>query len=116
MPKADLKKLGATLYKWRKTRGFTRDALSEECHISSRHLANIEAGKINPSFDVLCSLVNALNISADMLFYPEMSEQDERTKLLLVRFASCSEESQELVLRTVDCMTDFLIQQTNGKV
>jgi XRE family transcriptional regulator, aerobic/anaerobic benzoate catabolism transcriptional regulator len=43
--------------------GFTRKQLSLAAHASERYLAHLEAGTGNPSFEMLISIADALNIS-----------------------------------------------------
>ena len=46
--------------------------------LSTRHIANIEKGDVNPSFEVLSTLVKALGVSFDAIFDPadEQTEAD----------------------------------------
>lgn len=104
MHKPDLIVLGSTIRKWRKTRGLSRNALSELCGFTSRHLANIEVGKINPSFDLLFSLVHALQIPSDYLFYPEKTTNETRIGRLSKQLELCPDDTQEIIFRTVECL------------
>ena len=104
MHKLNLTKLGNNIRASRKNRKLSMDALSERCGISSRHLANIERGIINPSYDVLYAIVHELAIPSDLLFYPDMRDSDKRTKLLLTQFESCSAENQDIVLSLVESL------------
>lgn len=54
----------------------TQEQLSAKAHVTSRHISDIERGLISPSYDVLRSLIIALNISADTLFFPDYEETD----------------------------------------
>ncbi len=59
----NLKLLGLRLENARRARHFTRDYLSEQCHITSVHLRHIENGSRLPSLPVFISLCNALSVS-----------------------------------------------------
>lgn len=104
MHKPDLVILGATIKKWRKAHRLSRSALSEQCGFTTRHLANIEVGKINPSFDLLFSIVHVLQIPPDDLFYPARAMDDTRAGQLMKQFEVCSDEIQEIIVRMVECL------------
>jgi len=112
MLKTDLTVFGACVRKWRKARKMTLNALAEKCGISTRHLINIEYGRINLSFDMIYAIVHTLEISADFLFYPEMEDTDKRAKLMMNSFNSCSAEHQEIILDLVRCLI-YNLQKTN---
>lgn len=57
MPVDILKHLGSCLKKARKERHLTQELLSEKTGISVRHIAKIEKGVMNPSFEVLYALL-----------------------------------------------------------
>lgn len=111
MPETNNQPLGGIIKAWRKERKFTQEAFSEKCGISKRHLVSIEKGSVNPSYDVLYAIIHALSISADELFYSDLPEADKRTKLLLIQFQNCSDENQEVVLRTMECMIHCLLER-----
>ena len=69
-------KLGRRIAAARKNCHMTQEQLSAKAHVTSRHISDIERGLISPSYDVLRSLIIALNISADTLFFPDYEETD----------------------------------------
>ena len=44
MPNSDLKLLGEKVRTERKLAGLTQEQLAERCHVSTKHIANIEKG------------------------------------------------------------------------
>ena len=48
MPNSDLKVLGEKVRTERKLAGLTQEQLAERCHVSTKHIANIEKGSMNP--------------------------------------------------------------------
>lgn len=78
MPNDVLSVLGMRLKEARKKRGFTQEQLADITGLSSRHIANVEKGDVNPSFEVLSTLVKALGVSFDAIFDPadEQTEAD----------------------------------------
>lgn len=69
MPDKALDRLAAAIRTARNQREMTQETLSDLSGVSVRHIGKIENGEINPSFEVLLSLVTALKISFDTLFY-----------------------------------------------
>ena len=63
--------LGERIRKRRKEQKMTLEKLSEKAEISLVYLGEIERGVKMPSLNTFIKLVNALNISADMLIYDE---------------------------------------------
>lgn len=52
MPNSDLKVLGEKFRTERKLAGLTQEQLAERCHVSTKHIANIEKGSIHPASSV----------------------------------------------------------------
>lgn len=66
MPNSDLKVLGEKVRKERKLAGLTQEQLAERCHVSTKHIANIEKGSMNPFLDNWeCFFVKLRNIEHD---------------------------------------------------
>ena len=57
MPNSDLKVLGEKVRKERKLAGLTQEQLAERCHVSTKHIANIEKGSMNPSYEFFWRLL-----------------------------------------------------------
>lgn len=77
-----VKELGRKLRTLRKLKGYTQEKLGEKSGISYKFIGEIERGKVNPSFDTLVRIADALGISAGDLFprgtdiFPQFSFQD----------------------------------------
>ena len=63
MPNSDLKLLGEKVRTERKLAGLTQEQLAERCHVSTKHIANIEKGSMNPSYENLLAIARVLPIS-----------------------------------------------------
>ncbi len=61
------RELGEKIRTVRKARGYTREALAERIDVSSRFLAEIEAGKVGASLITVKRICLALGVSADYL-------------------------------------------------
>ncbi len=59
-------------------------------------------------------------MSADALFYPDITKVEEETKYLLCKFAACTEDERRFLLETVDFMVEQFIyhrhQEASSKV
>lgn len=108
MPDYTLAQLGGRMRKARRERGFTQEQLSDRSGISVRHIAKIEKGTINPSFEVLSALMAALGISFDVLFCPS-NEPGEAELINLYR--SCSPCGRRLMLATARALTKELMEE-----
>lgn len=89
MPEDVLKKLGAQIRKARKDRDMTQDQLSQLSGISVRHIAKIEKGVMNLSFEVLYQLASILDISLDAIVHPTWDTNDPVLKDIIDSYRSC---------------------------
>ena len=82
MPIDDLTALGQKMREARKNKELTQQELSDLSHVSVKQIANIEKGKMNPSYLILRALAKVLHISLDTLINPDVSLEDEGVTLL----------------------------------
>ena len=75
MPIDDLTALGQKMREARKKKDLTQQELLS--HVSVKQIANIEKGKMNPSYLILKALAKVLPISLDSLINPDISPEDE---------------------------------------
>lgn len=80
MPNSDLKLLGEKVRTERKLAGLTQEQLAERCHVSTKHIANIEKGSMNPSYEILLAIARVLPISLDALITPGMDKTEVELK------------------------------------
>ena len=76
MPIDDLTALGQKMREARKNKDLTQQELSDLSHVSVKQIANIEKGKMNPSYLILRALAKVL-ISLYTLINPDVSLEDE---------------------------------------
>lgn len=67
----------------RQRRNFTQAKLAELCNVSNGTIGNIEAGKANPSFELILQLAQALDIHPAALFSLNYTPYQNYTKLQL---------------------------------
>lgn len=108
MPESNLERLGARLRAARNDAGLTQEQLSDLSHVSIKHIANIEKGKMNPSYEVLRALVTVLKISFDALVYPEMASEEETYKALNASYLSCPLIMRDTLLNSTRALADEL--------
>ena len=61
MPVDELTALGQKMRQARKNAGLTQQELSDQSHVSVKQIANIEKGKMNPSYLILRALARVLH-------------------------------------------------------
>ena len=66
MPVDELTALGQKMRQARKNAGLTQQELSDQSHVSVKQIANIEKGKMNPSYLILKALAKVLPLSLGM--------------------------------------------------
>ena len=97
MPEDVLKKLGAQIRKARKNRDMTQDQLSQLSGISVRHIAKIEKGIMNLSFEVLYQLASILEISLDAIVHPAWDTNDPVLKDIIDSYRSCPPQGRSFL-------------------
>ena len=113
MPNKNLVELGARLRTARNSRGFTLDQLSDRSGYSSRHIANIEKGDVNPSFEVLSNLVKALGVSFDTVFDPADEQMEVEIQEIAGLYRACPEQGRRLLLITTRAMAHEMMDMSS---
>ena len=98
MPIDELKELGLKLKAARKEKGLTQQELSDISHVSTKQIANIERGKMNPSYLILKALAKVVPLSLDSLLAPEISPDDEGANKMKILYMNCQPEMRETLL------------------
>lgn len=110
-PSKELQYLGERISTARNDANLTQQELADQCHRGLRHIQNIEAGLVNPSFEVLSDLIHRLGMSADILFFPDIVQQEEEVRHLLSKFAACTEDERQIILKTLDCLAEQFLSR-----
>lgn len=108
MPNEVLIRGGARLRTVRKERGYTQEYLAELTKLSTRHIASIEKGEANPSFEVLYTIITALGTSFDAIFNPADEQVEREVQEVSGLYRACPEQGRRLVLATVRAMANEL--------
>ena len=110
MPNSDLKVLGEKVRKERKLAGLTQSQLAERCHVSTKHIANIEKGGMNPSFEILLAISRVLLISFDKLITPEMDKSEAELRELAQIYLSCPEPVRKTLMESTRTLAKHLTE------
>ena len=106
MPNEVLVEGGARLRAVRKERGYTQERLAELTKLSTRHIAGIEKGEANPSFEVLYTIITALGTSFDAIFNPADEQVEREVQEVSGLYRACPEQGRRLVLAAVRAMVN----------
>ena len=111
MPNEVLVKGGARLRTLRKERGYTQEQLAELTKLSTRHIAGIEKGEANPSFEVLYTIITALGTSFDAIFNPADEQVEREIQEVSGLFRACPEQGRQLILAAIRAMVKALMNK-----
>ena len=109
MPNDVLFVLGARLRAARKGRNLTQERLAEASGLSARHIAKIEKGAVNPSFEALLTLVKTLGVSFDSIFDPADEQIEAEIQEIVGLYRACPEQGQRLILASTRAMAHELM-------
>ena len=104
MPNDVLSVLGTRLKAARKGRDLTQERLAELSGVSARHIAKIEKGDVNPSFEVLSTLVKTLGVSFDAIFDPASEQVEAESQEVAGLYRACPEQERRLMLAVIRTM------------
>lgn len=105
----DYKGIGSRIKYYRSVRNISQEDLAAKLNVSRRHLTNIETGLKIPSLDLLISIANALDVSADDLLIDSLKHSSsmadtEIHKLLL----DCNNDEKAILTRTLTFLKALL--------
>lgn len=73
----DYVKLGHNIKKYRKMSDLTQEELAKRTGYSDSHIGQIENAYGAPSFDAVCNIADALNVTLDQLNYGNIRNTDD---------------------------------------
>ncbi|MCR0507531.1 helix-turn-helix domain-containing protein [[Clostridium] innocuum] len=116
MPNDVIKAFGDAVKDARHKRGLTQQGLADQTGISKRHIAKIENGISNPSFEIVSILAVHLSLSVDkVLFQTDFSENSEVIQQINVLLTKCKESQKNTVLKMTEIMVDEFENNSNKK-
>ena len=108
MPNEVLVEGGARLRAVRKERGYSQERLAELTKLSTRHIAGIEKGEANPSFEVLYTIISVLGTSFDAIFNPADEQVEREIQEIAGLYRACPEQGQRMILVSTRAMAQEL--------
>ena len=108
MPNDVLVNGGARLRAIRRERGYTQEQLAELTKLSTRHIAGIEKGEANPSFEVLYTITTVLGVSFDVIFNPADEQVEREIQEITGLYRACPEQGRRLILASIRAMVHEL--------
>ena len=96
--------LGAVIKNARLNKSFTQEQLAEKIGVGPRHIMAIENEGKYPSYEVLCNLIQSLDISADLIFRPQNSEHTIEQEQFVREFLACNQREQKIISETMRVM------------
>jgi len=115
MPNEVLVEGGARLRAVRKGRGYTQEQLAELTKLSTRHIAGIEKGEANPSFEVLNTIITVLGTSFDAIFNPANEQVEAEIQEIAGLYRACPEQGRRLILVATRAMAHDLMDDVKVK-
>lgn len=109
MPNEVLVRGGARLRAVRKERDYTQEQLAELTKLSTRHIAGIEKGEANPSFEVLYTIITVLGVSFDAIFNPADEQMEREIQEITGLYRACPEQGRQLILAATHAMVHKLM-------
>lgn len=98
--------LGRIIKEARVAAGLTREELAERIHKSPRYLASLENEGKFPSYNTLCTIIVALNIDPNKIFYPGLFNTDDERAQLIRMLDKCNTYELKIVSATVSAILD----------
>ena len=72
--------------------------MAELTKLSTRHIAGIEKGEANPSFEVLYTIITALGASFDAIFNPADEQAEREIQEIAGLYQACPEQGRRIIL------------------
>ena len=103
--------MGGKIYSLRSAKGLTQEQLAERAGLSARHIAKIEKGDVNPSFEVLSTLVKTLGVSFDAIFDPASGQVAAELQEIAGLYRACPEQGRRIILAANRAMVHEMIDK-----
>ena len=89
--------LGNVVRQVRQKLGYTQNDVAEMVGVEVRTIMHIENGVGNPTWEVVFPLIRKLNIDPRIVFYPELTRDDEALSQMQILLAQCNEKDLSLI-------------------
>ncbi|MCD8336349.1 MAG: helix-turn-helix domain-containing protein [Lachnospiraceae bacterium] len=109
MPKENLIHLGQCIRAARYECRLSQEQLANQTRVAQKTIQKIEKGNENPSYEILDLLIKRLGISANSIFYFDVSENDVDIQHLIGKLQACTPENRKILMNTLDFLAEQLI-------
>lgn len=97
--------IGKNIRKYRVDKKMRQEDLAEKTGLSTTYIGMVERGEKIPSLESFLSILNALNISADLVLYEVLNTGYEiKTSLLNEKLERLSPHDKKLVYDVIDAI------------
>ena len=103
--------IGLRIKRYRMDRGLSQDELAEAIAVTSGYLSKLETGKKYPSLDILISIANTLEVTADDLLSDNLIRSSSNAgsevhRLLL----DCNDNEMKMLIRVLQFAKELLTE------
>jgi len=112
---ASKKQVGDIMRSARESRSLSQAALAEKSAISKQTVVKVENNQRYPSYEVFCRLVHALDISADLIIYPDRAIYTVEQEQIIRELLACGEREQKIAITTLRSLLRALRQDEPEK-
>lgn len=93
--------MGTIVRNARETKDLSQAALAKMIGVSTRTIIAVEKNQRYPSFEVFYRLVHALDISADLIIYPDRVPSTVEQEQVIRELLSCGDREQKIAIDTL---------------
>lgn len=104
----DVTRMGDVIRHAREAKNMTQAVLAEKTESSIRTIIAVENDKRYPTYEIFYRIIHALDISADLVFYPDKVPYTLEQDQMIRKFLSCGESEQKIVMATVHALIHVL--------
>lgn len=101
----NIETIGQNIRKYRKEKKLKQEGLAEKCNLSSNYIGLLERGEKTPSLETFIRILNALEVSADLVLVDVLSTGYKvKQSMLEEKLAQVSLEEREKIFDVIDTM------------
>jgi len=101
----ELDSIGKNIRKYRVSRKMRQEDLAERSGLSTNYIGMVERGEKIPSLETFITILNTLNVSADMVLSDVLSlGYTVKSSLLSEKISKLSQEDQARIFDVIDTM------------
>lgn len=101
----NIETIGQNIRKYRLEKKLRQEGLAEKCGLSSNYVGLLERGEKTPSLETFIRILNALEVSADLVLVDVLSTgYTVKQSILEEKLAQVSPEEREKIFDVIDVM------------